>query len=110
MCAHAAKCVGAVSLISGKSYTMGTDTLYASTDDTDVDRRLGIIPRAVRQIFQELEAKVRDSGRRLKVDTTNSYVEIYSESSAPVRHTLIRADRTRPQMRTSSICWLATWT
>ena len=109
--AYSLTCIGTVFRISGKSYTMGTDTVYAATDGVAAEERLGIIPRAVQQIFRELEAKVRESGRRLKVDTTNSYVEIYSESRPRLDSNMLEADEsTRSQMKTSLTCSLATWT
>lgn len=75
---------------SGKSYTMGTDTGSSSSSSASSspplsDRiadgqgeRAGIIPRAVKQIFDEIGRRSRSESGRWKCETKTSYVEIYS--------------------------------
>lgn len=86
---------------SGKSYTMGTDTSHATSSThsspslssnspsmgsnsnssgQQQDERAGIIPRAVKQIFEEINRRTRNESGRWKCETKTSYVEIYSES------------------------------
>ena len=71
---------------SGKSYTMGTDTSSYSSMSTSPsldnrladDNRAGIIPRAVKEIFDEIGRRTRSESGRWKCETKTSYVEIYS--------------------------------
>lgn len=85
---------------SGKSYTMGTDTSSSAARQSNVssassspamsnnspslnsneDERAGIIPRAVKQVFDEISRKTKSENGRWKCETKTSYVEIYSES------------------------------
>lgn len=84
---------------SGKSYTMGTDTSSAAAHHSNVssaksspamsnncssfnaneEDRAGIIPRAVKQVFDEISRKTKSENGRWKCETKTSYVEIYSE-------------------------------
>ena len=61
----------------GKSYTMGTD-LYGEAATSD-SQRTGIIPRAVKQIFSEIQRRTKAESGRYKVEARNSYIEIYNE-------------------------------
>ena len=53
--------------------------LSQSSHDPFTSERLGIIPRAVSQIFDEIDKRLQSSDKRLKIETHNSYVEIYNE-------------------------------
>lgn len=85
---------------SGKSYTMGTDTSSSaahrsnassansspamsnnssSFNNSDEEERAGIIPRAVKQVFDEINRKTISENGRWKCETKTSYVEIYSK-------------------------------
>lgn len=65
---------------SGKSYTMGTDVgpSHAHHGGEEDGERLGIIPRSVAQIFDELNNQVDAMPGKVKYDARNSYIEIYS--------------------------------
>ena len=53
-----------------------TSLTPAELADSD---RIGIIPRAVNQIFSELTKRVQSLGRKLAIDARNSYIEVYNE-------------------------------
>lgn len=68
---------------------MGTDTSsYSSMSSSSPllenrladDNRAGIIPRAVKEIFDEIGKRTRNESGRWKFETKTSYVEIYSMS------------------------------
>ena len=61
----------------GKSYTMGTD-LHGEAATSD-SQRTGIIPRAVKQIFSEIQRHTKAESGRYKVEAKNSYIEVYNE-------------------------------
>lgn len=69
---------------SGKSYTMGTSGVdddyqpgsHARGDGSD---RLGMIPRAVNEIFREAEIKKRESGFGSTWECRLSFLELYNE-------------------------------
>lgn len=63
--------------MTGKSYTMGTD-VYGDVATSD-SQRAGIIPRAVKQIFSEIQRRTKAEQGRWKVEAKNSYIEIYNE-------------------------------
>lgn len=76
--------------LTGKSYTMGTDlfspeamsgnAIGSSPRATVDEERLGIIPRAINQIFGQMESQVAAAGPgKLKFSAKNSYIEIYNE-------------------------------
>lgn len=69
---------------SGKSYTMGTDISSAQAAESEGPDRIGIIPRAVQQIFAEIAKRESEFGSKVKHEVSNSYVEIYSGWSACV--------------------------
>lgn len=56
---------------------MGTD-LHGESVVAD-SQRSGIIPRAVEQIFSEIQRRTKAEQGRWKVETKNSYIEIYNE-------------------------------
>ena len=61
----------------GKSYTMGTDiTSVPLAGDVD---GAGIIPRAITEIFTQIDKRVESAGNKLQIDAQNSYIEIYNE-------------------------------
>jgi kinesin family protein 4/21/27 len=56
---------------------MGTDIHgEAATSDS---QRTGIIPRAVKQIFSEVQKRTKAEQGRWKSEAKNSYIEIYNE-------------------------------
>ena len=55
---------------SGKTYTMGSGTNYATEEN-----ELGIIPRVIKEIFNEKEKRKENTECLLKV----SFLEIYNE-------------------------------
>jgi kinesin family protein 4/21/27 len=56
---------------------MGTDIHgEAATSDS---QRTGIIPRAVKQIFSEVQRRTKAEQGRWKSEAKNSYIEIYNE-------------------------------
>jgi hypothetical protein len=82
---------------SGKSYTMGTDTTSAPSSSSahsspvfssssasphlgEDSSRAGIIPRAIKQVFDEIKRRTNSENGKIRFETRNSYVEIYSES------------------------------
>jgi len=81
---------------SGKSYTMGTDTSSLSNSSPSLENRLadderaGIIPRAVKEIFDEIGKRSRSQSGRWKCETKTSYVEIYSRSLSFFSHQYAR--------------------
>ena len=59
---------------------MGTDMTSMSSAEIEDEHRMGIIPRAVNQIFHEINQRISSAGsNRLKISAQNSYIEIYNE-------------------------------
>ncbi|KAJ9096863.1 hypothetical protein QFC20_006331 [Naganishia adeliensis] len=62
---------------SGKSYTMGTTG--SDTDYTIDSSRTGIIPRAVKDMFGQLEQEQRQAGGNMSFECKVSFLELYNE-------------------------------
>lgn len=62
---------------SGKSYTMGTTG--TDTDYTIDSSRTGIIPRAVKDMFGQLEQEQRQAGASMTWECKVSFLELYNE-------------------------------
>jgi hypothetical protein len=71
---------------SGKSYTMGTtgievDYTSGSNAEQNAADRIGMIPRAMSEIFSRAEAKKRESGAGATWECRLSFLELYNEVS-----------------------------
>lgn len=63
---------------------MGTDSIGGYSSNGTIshiasDERIGIVPRAVGQIFSEVQKRSRNDPGRWRVEAKCSYIEIYSE-------------------------------
>lgn len=64
---------------SGKSYTMGTTG--SDTDYTIDSSGTGIIPRAVKDMFGQLEQEQRQAAGNMSFECKVSFLELYNEVS-----------------------------
>jgi hypothetical protein len=85
---------------SGKSYTMGTSG--SDTDYTVDSSSTGIIPRAVKDMFAQLEQEERLAGSSMQWECKVSFLELYNEVRDMITILKVIAD---PPSRISSTCY-----